>query len=179
VATRPKLIIIRGPSGAGKSTIARAVVDASSTPTALVQRDHYMLMFNEAARFSIDQEVIELVILTCLERSVDVVFEGNFRVDTHRDLLGRLFTAHPEENYIFYVDVSLEESLRRHASRSQIISEDKMRELHPLATPLGDPREILISDDTPLDAAVRLVLDRSGLPRAPSRGEVQPGRWRM
>jgi ABC-type dipeptide/oligopeptide/nickel transport system ATPase component len=98
VATRPKLIIIRGPSGAGKSTIARAVVDASSTPTALVQRDHYMLMFNEAARFSIDQEVIELVILTCLERSVDVVFEGNFRVDTHRDLLGRLFTAHPEEN---------------------------------------------------------------------------------
>lgn len=168
MATSPKLIIIRGPSGAGKSTIARAVVDASSTPTALVQRDHYMFMFNEAGRFTIDQELIERDILTCLERSVDVVFEGNFKVDTHRDLLGRLFTAHPEENYIFYVDVSLEESLRRHASRTQIISEDKMRELHPLATPLGHPQEVLISEATSLDAAVQLVLDTSGLQSTPS-----------
>ena len=168
MVTSPKLIIVRGPSGAGKSTIARAVVDASSRPTALVQRDHYMLMFNEAGRFSIDQELIGLVILTCLERDVDVVFEGNFKVDTHRGLLGRLFTAHPEEDYIFYVDVGLEESLRRHASRRQIISEEKMRELHPLATPLGEPREVLIPEDTPLDAAVRLVLDSSGLQSAPS-----------
>jgi gluconate kinase len=168
VATNPKLIIIRGPSGAGKSTIARAVVDASSRPTALVERDHYMLMFNEAGRFSIDQELIELVILTCLERDFDVVFEGNFKIDTHSGLLGRLFTAHPEENYIFYVDVGLEESLRRHASRPQIISEEKMSELHPLATPLGDPREVLIAEETPVDAAVRLVLDSTGLQSAPS-----------
>ncbi|MGQ0434562.1 MAG: AAA family ATPase [Microthrixaceae bacterium] len=166
--TSAKLILIRGPSGAGKSTIARAVVDASSRPTALVERDHYMLMFNEAGRFSIDQKVIELVILTCLERDVDVVFEGNFKADTHRDLIGRLFAAHPEQNYIFYVDVGLEESLRRHASRPQIISEEKMRELHPLATPLGDPREVLIPEETPVDAAVRLVLDISGLQTAPS-----------
>jgi hypothetical protein len=127
-----------------------------------------MLMFNEAGRFAIDQELIERVILTCLERGVDVVFEGNFKVDTHRDLLERLFRAHPEENYIFYVDVGLEETLRRHASRPQIISEEKVRELHPLATPLGNPREILIPEKTAVDAAVRLVLDRSGLQSARS-----------
>ncbi len=167
MASSPKLIIIRGPSGAGKSTIARAVVDASARPTALVERDHYMLMFNEAGRFSIDQELIEHVIVTCLERDVDVVFEGNFKVDTHRALLDRLFTTHPDENYIFYLDVGLEESLRRHASRPKVISEEKMRELHPLATPLGDPREVVIPEDTPLDVAVRLMLDSAGLQSAP------------
>lgn len=159
----PKLLIIRGPAGSGKSTIARAVVDASTRPTALVARDQFMFMFNEPGRFVIDQDLLELVITTCLARGFDVVFEGNFKVDTHRELLARLFEVHPEENHIFYLDVGLEECLRRHATRDRIISEEQLAELHPLATPLGDAREILIPERTTVDAAVQLVLERSGL----------------
>ena len=69
------------------------------------------------------KKLIELDILKCFERGFDVIFEGNFRPDTHRDLLERLFSQHPVDNHVFYLDVSFEETLRRHGTREQIISE--------------------------------------------------------
>lgn len=159
-----KLIVIRGPSGAGKSTVARAVAAATSRETAVVERDHYMLMFNGwGMKATPDQELLEVVILFCLDRGFDVVFEGNFKASTHSGLLGRLFEAHPEENYVFYLDVSLEETLRRHETRTQVISSAKMAELHPAAMPLGRVGETLVPESLSEEEVVRLIISCAGL----------------
>lgn len=163
VTASAKLIVIRGPSGAGKSTIARAVVDGCDRPAALVQRDAFMLMFNDPGRFSIDQDLIEAVIRGCLDRGVSVVFEGNFKVETHRQLLDRLFSAHPAENYVVYLDVSLAETLRRHGTRPQTITVDKMIELYPTTTPLGFDGEVLIPENASVQETVADILRMSGL----------------
>lgn len=154
-----KLIIIRGPSAAGKSIVAEALLKKSTSPTALIERDQYMFMFKAADGVDIpDKELIEQNILTCLERGFDVIFEGNFKPSTHQTMLDRLFKSHPEENYIFYLDVGLDETLRRHRGRSQqIISEDKVRELYKFAQPLNHAHEIVIPEHTSAKEIVQLI----------------------
>lgn len=163
----PKLVIIRGPSGAAKSTVARAVFEATDRPTVLVGRDHYMFMFNGVDPSPPDKELVGTTIRFCLDHGFDVVCEGNFKLDTHVPLLTDLFAAHADENYVFYLDVSLPETIRRHATRRQIITIDKMTERHPFSTPLGAPNEILIPESTSADDTVELILTVAGLTRRP------------
>jgi adenylate kinase family enzyme len=153
-----KLIIIRGPSGAGKSTVAKALFEKATRPTALLGRDHYMFMFKASGDVDVpDKELIQQNILTCLDRGFDVIFEGNFRMSSHQPMLERLFKAHPNENYVFYLDVSLEETLRRHEGREQIISADKLKELYEFATPMNHSHEVIIPGHTTAKDTVKLI----------------------
>jgi adenylate kinase family enzyme len=150
-----KFVIIRGPCGAGKSTVARRLFEQVTRPTALVERDRYMFMFRAPGGTHVpDKELIELDILKCFERGFDVIFEGNFRPGTHRDLLERLFSQHPDDNYVFYLDVSLEETLRRHGTRERIISEPEMRALYEYAVPLGHASESIVPEHFSIEEAV-------------------------
>ena len=150
-----KLVIIRGPCGAGKSTVAQRLFERVTRPTALVERDRYMFMFQAADDAHVpDQELIELDILKCFEHGFDVIFEGNFRPDTHRDLLERLFSQHPDDNHVFYLDVSFAETLRRHGTRDQIIFEAQMRALYEHTVPLGDPSESIVPEHFSIDETV-------------------------
>ena len=91
----------------------------------------------------------------------DVLFEGNFRPDTHAALLARLFALAGVDVHAFFLDVSLEETIRRHATRRQIITVEKMTELHPVAVPLGVPGEVVIPETATIADvvdAIRAVL---------------------
>lgn len=90
--------------------------------------------------------------------SGDVLFEGNFRPDTHAALLERLFALPDVDVFAVYLDVSLPETLRRHATRPQIITVDKMTELHPVAVPLGVPDEVVIPESSTVEETVATVL---------------------
>ncbi|MEK7164290.1 MAG: AAA family ATPase [Patescibacteria group bacterium] len=154
-----KLIIIRGPSGAGKSTIAKSLMDQVTKTTALINRDYYMFMFrpDDGAKVP-DKELIENNILTCLNHGIDVIFEGNFRAETHKQMLDRLFVAHPEENYIFYLDISLVETLKRHDSRlEKLITKERMEELYAHALPLNYPTEIKVPENSSLQQTINLI----------------------
>lgn len=156
-----KFIIIRGPSGSGKSTVAKMLMSLVSRPTVLIDRDYYRFMFktdDENKVQILGKELIENNILICLKYDFDVIFEGNFRIDTHKLLLERLFESHPEENYIFYLDTSLTETLKRHDMRvGKIISKQKMEELYKFATPMNHPREIIIPETSTLEETVNLI----------------------
>lgn len=154
-----KLIIIRGPSGAGKSTIAKALMAQVTRPTALIERDYYMFMFKpDDGTVVLDKDLIENNILTCLRHGFDVIFEGNFKVDTHKQLLDRLFESHPDNNYFFYLEESLPETLRRHELRSEkIISREKMEELYGYATPMNYQNEIIVPQNSSQEETVDLI----------------------
>lgn len=87
----------------------------------------------------------------------DVLFEGNFRPDTHAALLARLFALDDVDVHAFYLDVSLAETIRRHATRRQIITVEKMTELHPIAVPLGVPGEVVIPETATIEEAVGAI----------------------
>lgn len=154
-----KLIIIRGPSGAGKSTVAKALMAQVARPTALIERDSYMFMFKpDDGTIVLDKELIENNILTCLKHGFDVIFEGNFKIDTHKKLLDRLFEAHPDNNYTFYLEASLPETLRRHELRSEkIISKEKMEELYSYATPMNHQSEIIVPQSSSKEETINLI----------------------
>ena len=154
-----KLIIIRGPSGSGKSTVAKTLMKSVKRPTVLIERDYYMFMFKTDSGSEVpDKELILDNILTCLKRGFDVIFEGNFKIDTHKPLLDRLFELHPGENYIFYLDTSLTETLKRHDMRAEkIISKQKMEELYKFTTPMNHPMEIIVPETSTLEEIVSLI----------------------
>lgn len=153
-----KLIIIRGPSGAGKSTVAKALMARVTKHTALLARDQYMFMFNGGQDEAIDRELIEHDILFCLERGLDVIFEGNFKISTHKEMLERLFKIHPDSNYVFYLEASLAETLRRHDTRKEkIISKKEMEELYDYATPMNHQSESIIPEGSSLDETVNFI----------------------
>jgi hypothetical protein len=87
-----------------------------------------------------------------------VLFEGNFRPDTHAELLARLFALDDVDVRAVYLDVPLTETLRRHETRRQIITIEKMAELHPVAVPLGVPGEVIVPETSSLEDTVEVVL---------------------
>ena len=127
-----KLIIIRGPSGAGKSTVAKALMMRTTRSTVLVDLDHYRFSFvNPPNRdHNLEYEMSGSDVLIGLELGFDVIFDGNFTATAHDPFLEKLLSAHPEESYIFYLDATLSETLRRHGTKSNPrISADKMKEV--------------------------------------------------
>jgi len=124
-----------------------------------------MFMFNADDKTVVpDKELIESNILICLRRGFDVVFEGNFKVTTHKELLSRLFKIHPDENYVFYLQASLVETLRRHGTRTEkIISEEKMKELYGYATPINHPAETIVPESSSVEETVKLIQTTAGI----------------
>ena len=128
-------------------------------PTALIDRDYYMFMFRAFNDDKVpDKELIESNILICLNSGFDVIFEGNFKMTTHKQLLERIFEAHPDENFVFYLQASLAETLRRHQMRSvKIISEQEMSDLYPYATPAHHPGETIVPEHSSLEETLNLI----------------------
>ena len=124
-----------------------------------MDRDYYMFMFRTFNDVEVpDKELIEGNILICLKSGFDVIFEGNFKITTHKQLLERIFEAHPNENYVFYLQASLAETLRRHQTRSvKIISEQEMNELYRYATPMHHPSETIVPENSSLEETVNLI----------------------
>ncbi|HEV7454602.1 MAG TPA: AAA family ATPase [Candidatus Saccharimonadales bacterium] len=162
-----KLIVIRGPSGAGKSTIAKLLHERVLNKTALVDQDYYRhVMFNnldsdiEAPRY-----VMFAGIAAALEHGYDVIVEGFMGMGKYRAYCDRLLTQHPTENYFFYLDVSFEETERRHGTRSKSKSfgTSKMRELYARTGPSGYPNERIVSEGETAQEACRLIIEVSGV----------------
>ena len=163
-----KLIVLRGPSGAGKSTVASLLHKQVANKTAIIDQDYYRhTMFNnlhsdlEAPRY-----VMFAGVQAALDHGYDVIVEGFLGMGKYRPYFDKLLAKHPLENYFFYLDVSFDETLRRHSARdkSQQFGEAKMRELYTRTGPSGYPNEQIIPEATTAAAACRLIIDAAKLP---------------
>ncbi len=115
-----KLIILRGPSASGKTTVARALFEKCERKTALIELDYYRFMLKPAGHLNNSQAIHELVqqdVLTCLRNGYDVILEGVLIKDDYKTVFAEFVKLHPSENYSFYFDVSLAETLRRHDTK--------------------------------------------------------------
>lgn len=171
-----RLVVLRGPSGSGKSTVARELFDRAVVPTCLIDQDHYRFTFKPAgggsrANAGTIHRMIQHNVLSALDDGYDVILEGILSVPSYAGVLAAIFEAHPSGNFVYYFDVSLEETLRRHAFRKTdalTFDEDDMREWYPGAGPCGFASERMIGETSTLAETVDRICSDAGIGPASS-----------
>lgn len=151
-----KLIVLRGPSGSGKSTAAKTLFNNATRKTALIDQDHYRFIFNPPGggtkpNSDTIHKMIKNDTLIALDDGYDVILVGILSVQAYGELLDEVFAEHTEENYMFYFDVSLEETIRRHSTKHlnpdiPSFGEKEMREWYSNAHRSHHDLEIIVPE---------------------------------
>lgn len=162
----PKLIIIRGNSGSGKSTVAKKLREASSHNIAIVEQDYlrrFILKEKETEGIH-NIGLIKQTIEYALQHGYDVVLEGILYFSRYGKMLNEL-TAKWPNNFVYYFDASLEETLSRHTTKPNAheFGEKEMREWYRHKDLTGFENEVVISEASSLSATVNQILRETRL----------------
>ncbi|OQA03088.1 MAG: hypothetical protein BWY68_00840 [bacterium ADurb.Bin400] len=167
-----KFIVLRGPSGSGKSTIAKILFDNAKRKTCLIEQDYYRFIFKPAGGGSKPNsdtihKMITANVLAALENGYDVILEGILSVKSYSKVLDEIFAKHPRENYMFYFDISFEETVRRHhtkpARKKEGFNECDMKEWYPGAHKSNHQLEKIIPETFSIKETVNYITEASGL----------------
>ncbi|MGI5291503.1 SRPBCC domain-containing protein [Nonomuraea polychroma] len=163
------LIVIRGNSGSGKSTVARAVREAyGRRGMALISQD---VVRRDMLR-ELDQPggvnigLLDVMCRHALDAGYRVILEGILAGSRYGEMLHALCRDHRGRTLCYYLDISWEETLRRHETRPQRVQfgPDEMRQWYVRRDVLPDVHETIIDESSELDEIVQLVLRDAGLP---------------
>jgi len=169
---KTKFVVLRGPSASGKSTVAKMLFKEAVRKTALIDQDHYRFIFKPAGGGSKPNadtihKMIKNNVLVALGDGYDVILEGILSVKAYGKLLDYIFAKHPENNYMFYFDVSLEETIRRHSfknldSELPSFGEKEMREWYDNAHKSNHKLERLIPETFSSQQTLEFIKKVSG-----------------
>ena len=161
---KSRLIIIRGNSGSGKSTVARLVRDKLGVDTMLIPQDVVRrdMLFVKDRLGNPAIELIPKIALYGKENGYDVVLEGILSKKLYGVELRKLITDFEDNAYVFYMDVSFEETLKRHDTKPKRLEygREKMQEWWPDNDILGTPLEYIIPESYSADQAVDFILTK-------------------
>lgn len=163
---RAKLVVLRGNSGSGKSATAQALRAASAHKIALVEQD-YFRRFVLKEKDTADGDniaLIEQVTEFALTRDYHVILEGILSFARYGQTLNRLRERCPNSSF-YYFDISLEETLRRHATKPNAheFGETELRAWYRLDDRTGYPGERIISESSSLSETVSQIMAETGL----------------
>jgi predicted kinase len=170
--TGNKLIVIRGNSGSGKTSIARAIRARYGRGCALIEQDYFRRIVlrehDSIASTGIAPELIGTAAGLALDRGYHVVLEGILSTARYLPMLRDLLAAHHGESHLFYLDVSYDETVRRHATRSLAngVTPEQMRGWYRPHDVLGIAGEHVIAESSTLVETVAHILEVSSLPGA-------------
>ncbi|WP_090944645.1 AAA family ATPase [Nonomuraea jiangxiensis] len=162
------LIAIRGNSGSGKTSVARA-------PREAYRRRGMALISQDVVRRDILRELdrpgavnIGLIDVMCrhaLDAGHHVILEGILAASRYGEMLQALRRDHRGTSCFYYLDVSWEETLRRHETRPQRtqFGAEEMRQWYTERDVLPDGCETIVPEPTPLDETVRRILRSTDL----------------
>lgn len=163
-----KLIVLRGNSGAGKSTVAKALREDTGRKVAIVEQDYLRRnILHEKVELGTDtMELIEQTVAFALSRKYDVILDGILPFTEYGGMLERLLRQCPD-HHIYYFDTSLEETIRRHAAKTeaQDFGEEELRKWYRKADYTRFDGERIIPETSTIDQTVRLLIKETGLVR--------------
>lgn len=168
----PTLVILRGNSASGKTTIAREVRRRYGRGCSLIEQDQLRrVLLREHGSDStptVAPRFIAAVARAALAEGYHVVLEGILHTTQYAEPLRRLIAEHPGPVAVFWLQVSFEETLRRHAERPDLahVTEQMMRRWYRELDLLGVPGEQVIGEASGFEQSVATVLHGSGLARA-------------
>jgi predicted kinase len=174
IAAKPKLVVIRGNSGSGKSSVGRLLQRRYDRSCALIEQDHLrrIVLRERDVEGGLAPQLVEHVARFALDHGRHVVLEGILAAARYRSMISNLVRDHKGAAYVFYLDVPLEETLRRHAQRPQA-SEFTGQDMCAWYLPrdvLGMDCERVIGPLPTLEALEDLIARHAGFP---SRGAAQ------
>lgn len=167
-----RLIVLRGNSASGKSTIAAAIRDRFGRGLALVGQDNLRrVVLRERDRPGAPNiGLIDTIARYSLDAGYHVVVEGILRADHYGAMLARLHTDHRGPTHGYYLDIPLQETLARHATKPQAdeYGERELRDWYRPLDLLPDGNETIIGADSALEVTVDRVMLDTGLARLPA-----------
>ena len=164
-----KLIIIRGNSGSGKTTIAKELQEKLQLHFSKEADGGTMLIPQDVVRREIlrakdgpKNPSIQLIKdIATYGRSIgyDVIIEGILTRNHYGEMLNDVVALF-EEVYVYYLDVSFEETLRRHKTKpnSHEFGEALMREWYIEKDVLGLANERVFTDKEIKDEILESIL---------------------
>jgi predicted kinase len=162
------LVVIRGNSGSGKSSIARQLQLRHGRGCAWVEQDYLrrIVLRERDKPGGLAPALIEQTVRTALDHGYHVVLDGILHAGKYAPTLTSLCRDHRGRTTVFYLDVSLTETLRRHQTRPQAsqFSAADMRGWYLTRDLLGISGEHVLPETTGLDDAVNLIAAAAGLP---------------
>ena len=176
----PHLIVLRGNSASGKTTIAGALQRELGRGTANIGQDHLrrVVLREHDVPGGDNIGLIAQTVRYCTGKGYNVIVEGILVAEHYRDMLLEILAEHPGPTHVFYLDVPLEETVRRHGTRplGAELPVDKLREWYVPSDTLGVPGEVVLHGDDDLASTVRQIRDVIG--PVPSREPAARGRFR-
>ncbi|WP_405850885.1 kinase [Streptomyces niveus] len=167
-----RLIVLRGNSASGKSTIAAAIRDRFGRGLALVGQDNLRrVVLRERDRpGAANIGLIDTIARYSLDAGYHVVVEGILRADHYGAMLARLHTDHRGPTHGYYLDIPLQETLARHATKPQAdeYGERELRDWYRPLDLLPDGNETIIGADSAPEVTVDRVMLDTGLARLPA-----------
>lgn len=156
------LIVLRGNSGAGKTTIARALREKLGRGVAWVEQDYLRRIVLRQHDIP-DGRNIGLIAQTvryALDHEFDVVLEGILFAAHYLEMLPALREDHRGRTLWYWLDVSLDETLRRHTTRAQAteFSADAMRSWCQERDSLDFVTETIVPEESTVEETVEWIL---------------------
>lgn len=168
-----RLVVLRGNSGSGKSTVARALRDAYGRGLAWVSQDliRRTILREKDQPGGVNVGLIDQVARYSLDHGYHVVLDGILSADRYEPMLAGLGRDYLGASWFYYLDVSLDETLRRHGTRPQAaeFGAHDMRGWYQPRDLLTTVRERVIPETSTLAETVELILAESRLLRAATR----------
>lgn len=161
-----KLVVLRGNSGSGKSTVAKALREQGKTKIALVEQDYLrrFILKEKETEGTDNIALIQQTVEFALSRGYNVILEGILYFPRYGEMLEQLAMQCPN-NYFYYFDVPLEETLKRHATKPNAheFGEKEMREWYKPNQQTGFTTEKIIPETFTVDDAVKQILSETGI----------------
>jgi len=176
--TAPRLVVVRGNSGSGKTTVAKAIRDKYGRGVALIHQDVFRreVLREHDYPGAANIGLIDTAVRYALDHGFHTVLEGILRVDHYGEMLNGLHRDYANRSHFFYIDVSFDETLRRHQSKEGKANEfgaAEMRSWYREHDVAGDFDHV-IGEDSAQEETVRTILDTSGLLEIAVPGQYEP-----
>ncbi len=157
-----KLIIIRGNSGSGKSTVARMVRESLGEETMLIPQDiiRREILYVKDRTDNPTIKLIPKLVLYGKDIGYDIILEGILSKKLYGSVVGDLIKEFGGNAFVFYMNVSFEETLRRHNTKpnKDEYGSEKMKEWWIQDDYLNLPSEHIIPEDYTPNQAVEFIL---------------------
>jgi len=157
------LLVIRGNSGSGKSTAARTLQHALGA--VWIEQDYFRrTVLGETGNYSpLSVELIEQSAALALRHGRIVIMDGMFNASLYSETFQRLRDGHAGASLFYAYDLSFEQTLLRHATRTDKVrdfGEHEMRRWYHGWNPLDGIVEQRIPPGETLEGTVaRLLAD--------------------
>lgn len=159
-----RLIIIRGNSGSGKTTISKKLQNHLGHGTLLISQDvvrrEILKVHDREGNLSID--LISQMALYGKGNCEFVIVEGILYKHFYGDMLHYLIQLYNQKAFTYYFDLSFEETVARHNSRSKKseFGEDSLQAWWKPNDYLGVNEETLLTDAMSQGDILKLILNQ-------------------